>query len=121
MTINTIIEKVNLYHPDDIPASIKYRWLGEIDKKKYTYPSDGNTELSIKSPNENIYELYLVAMSDFFSGDLRKYEVSAREFQVEYEKLMSSLIVINTNTNTCVSCGETIPEGEMVCYNCMNK
>ena len=121
MTINAIIEKVNLYHPSDISASIKYRWIGQLDKKKYLYPEDGETELLIKAPHENIYELYLVAMIDFFECDLKAYEISAQKFQIEYEKLMSDLIVVNINTNTCVSCGETIPEGEMVCYNCKNK
>ena len=121
MTINSIINKVSLYHPDDIPSSIKYRWLGELDKKKYSYPEDGERELSIKAPHENIYELYLVAMSDFFKCDLRAYEISAQKFRIEYEKLMSNFIVINVNANTCVSCGETIPEGRMVCYNCENK
>lgn len=121
MTINAVIKKVNLYHPSDISTSIKYRWLGELDRKKYLYPEDGETELLIKAPHENIYELYLVAMIDFFKYDLRAYEISAQKFRIEYEKMMSSLIVANINANTCVPCGETMPEGEMVCYSCKNK
>ena len=97
-TINSIIKKVNSYHPDDIPESIKYRWLGELDKKKYSYPEDRETELSIKPPHDNIYELYIVAISDFFSGNLKEYAESAQNFQIEYEKLMSDLLVINVNT-----------------------
>lgn len=92
MTINSLIEKMSLLHPDDIPTSIKYRWLSELDNKKYLYPEDGETELEIKSPHDNIYELYIVAMSDFFSGDLEKYQESAQKFRIEYEKLMSSVI-----------------------------
>ena len=119
-TVNSVIEKVNSYHPDDISTSIKYRWLGELDNKKYSCPEDGETELVIKSPYDKIYELYIVAMSDFFSCNMRSYEISAGNFQIEYEKLKSGVIFV-ADTNTCVSCGEIIPEGRMVCGSCENR
>ena len=30
-------------------------------------------------------------------------------------------LVYEANSNFCVSCGEEIPEGIQVCYNCLNK
>ena len=86
MTIKEVIEKVNL--PEDIPDSIKYRWVGELDKKVYEFPEDADTEL--KYPFD-LYEKYLIALNDFFSGDLDAYVDSAREFEkayYDYERLM---------------------------------
>lgn len=81
-TIREVLEKVSSL--DTFSESIKCRWLGELDKRQYHYPEDADTELL--SPNTAVYEKYLVAMSDFFSGDLEKYGESAREFYLEYGK-----------------------------------
>lgn len=84
MTIKEVIEKVNL--PEDIPDSIKYRWVGELDNKVYKFPDDADTELMYPF---NLYEKYLIALSDFFSGDMYAYVKSAREFETAYyERLM---------------------------------
>lgn len=82
-TIKEIIEntKVSL----EVPNSIKYRWLAELDTKQYRYPEDADTELA--TPNTKLYELYLIAMSDFWSGDLASYQESAREFLKEYGRM----------------------------------
>ena len=83
MTLKEVIEKVNL--PGEIPDSIKYRWVGELDKKKYKYPDDADTELKYSF---NLYEKYLIAMNDFFTGDLKAYSESAREFAIAYAERM---------------------------------
>ena len=80
-TIKEVINRVKLQ--GDIPDSIKNRWLGELDGIKYKYPYDADTELVIKKPT-NIYEKYLRAMNDFFTGNLREYEKSADEFKRAY-------------------------------------
>lgn len=79
MTIKEVIEKVTL--SGEIPDSIKYRWVGELDGKKYRYPEDADTELKYSF---ELYEKYLIAMNDFFSGDMDAYVDSAREFERVY-------------------------------------
>ena len=80
-TVQTLIDSVNL--PGDIPDSIKYRWLGELNGVQYRYPNDANTELRYE---DEICETYLIAMNDFFTGDLEAYSVSATNFQMALAK-----------------------------------
>ena len=72
MTLKEVIEKVTL--SGDIPDSIKYRWVGELDGKKYRYPEDEDVEIKYSF---ELYKLYLIAMNDFFTGDLSDYAASA--------------------------------------------
>ena len=79
MTLKEAIEKVTL--SGDIPDSIKYRWVGELDGKKYRYPEDADVELSYSF---ELYKLYLIAMNDFFTGNLEDYASSAIMFEKAY-------------------------------------
>lgn len=79
--VSEVISKVELQ--GSIPDSIKYRWLGELDKRVYRYPDDADAEL--KYPF-NIYKLYLIAMNDFFRFDMAAYNESAMEFRRAYAK-----------------------------------
>ena len=81
-TIKQVLDKVNL--SNSYPNAILYRWLGELDKRKYSYPEDADTELAID--DTEIYVKYLVAMNDFYSGDLIAYGESAMEFERAYQK-----------------------------------
>ena len=78
-TIKEVLNRVKL--PGEISDSIKVRWLGELDKKKYSYPDDADTELKYSF---NLYKLYLIAMNDFFTGDLSDYAASAILFEKAY-------------------------------------
>ena len=96
MTINSVIEQTTKLHPDTITDAIKCRWLSELDGKimretmhrddfvSYKFPEDGERELLVKAPYDNIYELYLIAMSDFFSGEMANYSASAVMFEQAY-------------------------------------
>ena len=104
VTINSVIEAVSKSHPDTIPDSIKCRWLGELDGKimsetmhkegfvPYKFPEDGERELVVKAPYDNLYELYLIAMSDFFSGELANYNVSAVMFGEAYSEFKKNYL-----------------------------
>lgn len=72
---------------EEISDAIKYRWLGELDKKKYSYPEDADTELKMK--NIEVYTTYLKAMEAFFSGDMDNYNALALLFKLAYEEEMS--------------------------------
>lgn len=80
-TVSEVISKVELQ--GTIPDSIKYRWLGELDKRVFRYPDDADAEL--KYPF-NIYKLYLIAMDNFFRYDMAAYQESAMEFRRAYAK-----------------------------------
>lgn len=78
-TIKEVLNRVKI--PGTISDSIKVRWLGELDKIKYRYPEDADTELKYSFA---IYEKYLIAMNDFFSGDMTAYEESATQFYITF-------------------------------------
>lgn len=81
-TVQQVIDMVQL--PGPISDATKYHWLGRLDKVKYKYPKDKDTKLAME--NEAIYEKYLIAMSDFFSGDMEAYQESANAFMKEFER-----------------------------------
>ena len=81
VTIKEVISNVEL--PEDIPDSIKYRWLGELDKRTFKYPEDAEANLKYSF---ELYEKYLKAYNDFISGDMDAYVDSAREFRIAYMK-----------------------------------
>lgn len=104
MTLNSAIEKSIKLHPDSIPDSIKCRWLSELDGKifletmhrndfvPYKFPDDGEKELAVAEPYDNIYELYIIAMSNFFSGEMENYSSSAVLFQQAYGEFKRNYI-----------------------------
>lgn len=104
MTVNSAIEQALTLHPDTIPDSIKCRWLSELDGKitretmhrsdftPYKFPDDGDRELAVSAPYDNLYELYIIAMSDFFSGEMANYSSSAVLFQQAYSEFRKNYI-----------------------------
>ena len=88
-TINKVIEKAMSLKCDSFSDEIKCGWLSELDGKimretmhnneftPYVFPKDGDKELLVKSPYDNIYELYIITMSDFYSGEIGNYSASA--------------------------------------------
>ena len=103
-SINSVIEQASKLHPDTIPDSIKCRWLSELDGKimgetmgrndfsAYSFPEDGEKELVVKPPYDNIYELYIIAMSDFFSGEMANYSASAMLFEAAYSEFRKNYL-----------------------------
>jgi len=104
VTLNNAIEQAQRLHPDAIPDSVKCRWLSELDGKimretmhrndfkPYKFPEDGDKKLVVEEPYDNIYELYLIAMSDFFSGEMANYSSSAILFQEAYSEFKKNYI-----------------------------
>ena len=104
MTINNAIAEAQKLHPDSIPDSIKVRWLSELDGKimretmfredfaPYRFPKDADRELVVNEPYDNIYTLYIIAMSDFFSGEMENYSASAALFDTAYTEFRKNYI-----------------------------
>ncbi|MBQ7834226.1 MAG: hypothetical protein IJ385_00420 [Ruminiclostridium sp.] len=107
MTVNFAIEQALKLHPDTIPDSIKCRWLSELDGKimretmhqdgfaPYRFPEDGERQLVVGAPYDNLYELYIIAMSDFFSGEMANYSASAVLFEQAYSEFRKNYIRSN--------------------------
>lgn len=103
-TINKVIEQTMKIHPDNFSDSIKSRWISELDGKimretmlrddfrEYSYPEDADKELLVKPPYDNIYELYIIAMSDFYSGEFESYGASAIMFEQAYEEFRKNYL-----------------------------
>lgn len=103
-TINEAIINANRLHPDCYGDDVKTAWLCELDGKiaretmhksesiSYSYPDDADKALLVPPPYDNIYELYIIAMGDFFSGELASYSASAAMFERAYEEFRKSYI-----------------------------
>ena len=103
-TINKAIAEAMEIHPDAIADSVKCRWISELDGKifrevmhkndfaGYSYPEDGDKELTAKHPYDNIYGLYLVAMSDFYSGEFESYSTSSMLFNEAYSEFCKNYL-----------------------------
>ena len=103
-TINKVIERASLLRPDCYSDEIKCGWLSELDGKisretmhrddftAYRFPDDCEKELLVTAPYDNIYELYIIAMSDFFSGELANYSASSVIFERAYEEFRKNYI-----------------------------
>ena len=112
MTINLAISNACALYPDAFPDSIKARWISELDGKisretmhqngfkPYDFPKDGDRELLVKAPYDNIYELYIIAMSQFHSGELGNYGASAAIFGRSYEEFRKNYIRNNMPPST---------------------
>lgn len=104
VTINKVIEKTANIHPDAFDDAVKASWISELDGKimretmqgektiSYEFPNQADEELLVKAPYDNIYELYIIAMSDFYSGDFASYTASSAMFERAYEEFRKSYI-----------------------------
>ena len=103
-TINTAIEAAMKLQPDAFSDNIKSRWISELDGKimyetmhnsnftPYEFPKDADKELIVKSPYDNIYELYIIAMSNFFSGEMSAYSAAAILFEQAYSEFRKNYL-----------------------------
>ena len=99
MTIETCMHLVDTVMPNNLPETVKLRFLGEIEGKvrvellgedpgmvavlDSSTPVD--TELAVPHPYDQLYWLYLLAMMDYVSGDLARYENTATLFNAAYQ------------------------------------
>ena len=104
MTVNMAIANAQELYPDTFSDSLKARWISELDGKisretlhkndfmPYDFPKDGDRELLVKAPYDNIYELYIIAMSQFHSGEIGSYGTTAAIFGRSYEEFRKDYI-----------------------------
>ena len=102
MTVNTCIALADMLAPNDIDATLKRRWLGEIDGNvrvdlmgQSTAVAAADTEdgvlsetssLTVPYPFDRLYWMYLVAMIAYTQGDIVGYTNAATMFNAAYER-----------------------------------
>lgn len=100
MTIEKVIERVDAWRPNVAPEGLKAAWLIDLDGRLLAeffqgrpvpgedgerlppteWPRDRHVELLLVTPYENVYELYMLAMLDFYNREPMEYQNSAALF-----------------------------------------
>ena len=101
-TINEVIERNKAVKPDTYDETTKAEWLyrldGRISKEimhqeppaHYIYPEDGDKELLVPFPYDDMYDYYLQAMIDYNNKEFKTYNNSLAMYNKafgEYAKL----------------------------------
>lgn len=89
-TILKVIERVDQSKPNAFSIAAKVAWLAALDGRiavdvflmdiaelgqfAYRYPEDGERELLVSFPHDDIYDLWLAARIDFENGEYDKYQ-----------------------------------------------
>lgn len=85
-----IAEIEALYKSEEITEE-KYKEL--IDKTKpYAYPDDMDRELFVGAPFDNVYELYLEAMIDYYNKEYGNYNNSVMMFESRFSDYKKAYI-----------------------------
>ena len=99
MTIETCMRLVDSMAPEGMDEALSLRFLGEIEGKVKvelygedpagTADFDGTTAkdtvLCVPHPYDQLYWMYLLAMTGFVRGDNVRYENAAAMFNVAYQ------------------------------------
>ncbi len=99
MTVNDCIKLVDAMTPNCLDASVKLRFLKEIEGQVQvellgqepgsTLSLDdgrhGDTELIAPHPFDRLYLLYVTAMMDYLNGDVSRFENGAALFNRVYQ------------------------------------
>ena len=84
-TINQVMERVDKIKPNVYDENTKAEWLHRLDGRisreilkhdppqKYTYPEDGDKELLVPYPYDDIYNYFMQAMIDYSNGEYANY------------------------------------------------
>lgn len=87
-SINEVIERVDRNKPNTFDEQTKATWLARVDGRisieilkedpptLYTYPDDGDKDLLVKEPFDNLYDHYLEAMIDYTNKEFANYNNS---------------------------------------------
>lgn len=100
-TINKVIERVGRTKPNALAEEDKARILMELDRRIYEeitkadkpervppkmFPEDGDMELVVQAPYDNLYDLYLTAMLEFWMREYDAYNNTVLLFQQAYDE-----------------------------------
>ena len=96
-TLNEVIERVDKVKPNTYDESTKADWLYRLDGRicrevfekeppePYIYPEDGDRELLVGFPYDNMYDFYLQAMISYSDKEYADYNNAIQMFNQIYE------------------------------------
>lgn len=104
MTIKEAIARFDTLYPNAFSYEEKICWLSELDGKifseiislyenapesftGYTSSTDGDTELLVSFPDDDIYIKFMCLKSDLINSDIRRYNNSSMLFNSAYSSL----------------------------------
>ena len=103
-SIKDIIERVDSSKPNAFTEKDKVAWLSALDGKiaadvflmsiediqvfQYSWPEDAETELLVRFPHDDIYQLWLAAKIDFENGEYNKYQNSMEMYNEVYRNFV---------------------------------
>ena len=99
-TMNKVIENVDRVKPNTFDVRDKYKWLKDLEGRiicevmggenyDCSIPEDADAELTVKAPYEEIYELHLMAMIDFFNREYDSYNNTLLRYRDLYDKFVA--------------------------------
>ena len=112
-SINEVIERVDKVKPNVYDEEQKAEWLARLDGRisreilkmrdpiKYIYPEDGDKELLVPYPYDDMYDYFLKAMIDFENGEIDSYNNSL----AMYEESFNSYVKLWQRENMPKSAG----------------
>lgn len=91
-TMNQVIEYVDRVRPNVFTDEDKYSWLSTLEAliarrvrqeepEAMELPRDGDMELSVPHPYDEVYRLYAMAMVDFYNREYDQYNNTAAMFE----------------------------------------
>ena len=109
-TMNTVIEQVDRLKPNAYTDEDKYRWINQLeglvsaqvfekDAPEYSLPDDADIPLLVGHPFDDIYELYVSAMIDYYNREYNNYNNAVLMFKERLDQFKAWYIQHNTNSS----------------------
>ncbi|MBO5700897.1 MAG: hypothetical protein J6S71_00500 [Clostridia bacterium] len=104
MTANKVIERVDAIRPNSYNEEQKFGWINKLEEmvqrlviqtsevNSLSYPEDMDAELMILAPFDDLYELYLESMIDYYNREYGNYNNSAMMFQTRFTEYKKAYI-----------------------------
>ena len=92
MTINQVISRLDELRPNAVSSEVKAAWCVALNSRLcsefisisapcFSFPEDGDKELSVSHPYDELYILYCAAMLDLVGGETHRYANSMAAFE----------------------------------------
>lgn len=104
MTANKVIEQVDALRPNPYSEEQKLGWISNLEEmvqclivesstvNRLAYPEDMDKELMIPAPFDNLYQLYLETMIDYYNREYGNYNNSAMMFGTRFDEYKKAYI-----------------------------
>ena len=85
MTVDEVLKNVDEARPNDYGVERKLKWLQTFEaelktmvllEEEVSVPVTGTDELCLEAPWDSLYELWLIAMIEYYNGEYDRYDNS---------------------------------------------